>query len=108
MRSGDLPPVSVPARDAEASRALSRAREAPLRELKAAQLRLQACWLRHDSRSTGRANWRPAHRRWLSAVGWPTPAQQIVLQAYVQTVTEQPARLGRLDLERHEQGNTWR
>ena len=35
MRSGDLTPVSVPARDDEAIRDLSRAREDPLRDLKA-------------------------------------------------------------------------
>src|SRR5262245_26589947 len=96
MRSGDLTPVSVPAIDAEASRDLSRAREDTLRALKAAQLRLQAFWLRHDSRSTGRAHWRPAHLRWLSEVGCPTPAQQSVFQEYVQTVTAQTARLPRL------------
>jgi transposase len=38
----------------------------------------------------------------------PTPAQQIVFQEYVQTVTEQTERLGRLDLELHEQVQTWR
>ena len=35
-------------------------------------------------------------------------AQQIVLQEYVQTVTEQTERLGRLELELHEQMQTWR
>jgi hypothetical protein len=46
--------------------------------------------------------------RWRSEVICPTPAQHIVLQAYVQTVTEQTERLGRLDLVRHEQVQTWR
>ena len=64
--------------------------------------------LRHDIRSPGRANWSPAHLRWRSEVGCPTPAQQIVLQEYVQTGTAQTARLGRLALARHEQGHTWR
>jgi transposase len=108
MRSGDLTPVDVPAVDDEAIRDLRRAREETLRDLKAAKLRLKAFVLRHDIRSTGRANWRPAHLRWLSEVVCPTPAQQIVLQAYVQTVTEQRARLGRLELELHEQVQTWR
>jgi transposase len=80
MRSGDLTPVSVPAVDDEAIRDLSRAREDTLRDLKAAKLRLKAFFLRHDIRSTGRANWRPAHLRWLSEVGCPTPAQPIVFQ----------------------------
>ena len=60
MRSGDLTPVYVPAVDDEAIRDLSRAREETLRDLKAAKLRLKACLLRHDIRSTGRATWSPA------------------------------------------------
>ncbi len=86
----------------------SRAREDTLRDLQAAKLRLNALWLRHDIRSTGRATWSPAHRRWLSEVVCPTPAQQIVVQEYVQTVTAQTARLGRLELALHEQVKTWR
>ena len=108
MRSGDLTPVYVPAIDDEAIRDLSRAREDTRRDLKAAKLRLKAFLLRHDIRYTGRANWRPAHLRWLSEVVCPPPAQQIVFQAYVQTVTEQTERLGRLERELHEQVPPWR
>src|SRR5262245_40312215 len=108
MRSGDLTPVSGPAVDDAASRDLSRAREDTLRDLKAAKLRLQAFLLRPDIRSTGRAHWSPAPRRWLSEVGCPTPAQQLVFQEYVQTVTEQTARLPRLAHELRDQGTTWR
>jgi transposase len=108
MRSGDLTPVSVPALDAEPSRDLSRARAETLRDLKAAQLRRKACLLRHDIRSIGRAHWSPAHLRWRSEVLWPTPAQPMVLQEDVQTGTAQTEHLGRLALERHEQGQTWR
>jgi transposase len=91
MRSGDLPPVSVPAVDDAAIRALSRAREETLRDLQAATLRRTAFVLRHASRSTGRAHWSPAPLRWLSEGLCPTPAPQLVLQADVQTVPEQPA-----------------
>jgi Transposase len=108
MRSGDLTPVYVPAVDDAAIRDLRRAREDTLRDLKAAKLRLKAFLLRHAIRSTGRANWSPAHLRWLSEVVCPTPAQQIVFPEYVQTVTEQTEHLGRLELELHEQGKTWR
>ena len=108
MRSGDRTPVYVPAVDDAAIRDLSRAREETLRDLQAAKLRRKAFVLRHDIRSTGRANWSPAHLRWLSEVVCPTPAQQIVLQADVQTVTEQSERLGRLALARHAQVKTWR
>jgi transposase len=108
MRSGDLTPVSVPAVDDAAIRDLSRAREETLRDLKAAKWRRKAFVLRHDIRSTGRANWSPAHLRWLSEVVCPTPAQHMVFQEYVQTVTEQTERLGRLALELHAQVQTWR
>jgi len=97
MRSGDLTPVSVPAVDDEAIRDLSRAREETLRDLQAATLRRKAFVLWHDIRSTGRANWSPAHLRWLSEVICPAPAQQMVLQEDVKTVTEQTARLQRLE-----------
>jgi transposase len=98
----------VPAVDDEAIRDLSRAREETLRDLQAAKLRLKAFFLRHDSRSTGRANWSPAPLRWRSEVVCPTPAQQLVLQAYVQTGTAQRERRGRLERELHEQGQPWR
>jgi transposase len=105
---GDLPPVSVPAVADAASRDLSRAREATLRDLTAATLRLKAFLLRHAIRYTGQATWRPAHLRWLSEVVCPTPAQHMVFQAYVQTVTAQTARLQRLAHALREQVTTCR
>jgi transposase len=107
-RSGDLTPVDVPAGAEAALRDRSRARAETRRDLKAAQVRLTAVWLRHDRRSTGRATWSPAHRRWLSEVSCPTPAPQLVLQAYVQTVTDQTARVPRLEHDLHAPVHTWR
>ena len=80
MRSGALTPVSVPQVEDEAIRALSRAREDAIQDLKAAKFRLKAFLLRHAIRDTGRAAWGPAHRRGLSAVGCAPPAQPIVFQ----------------------------
>ena len=108
MRSGDLTPVYVPKVEDEAIRDLCRAREDVLRDLKAAKLRLKAFLLRHDIRYTGQATWNPAHLRWLSEVVCPTPAQQIVFQEYVRAVSEQTARLQRLEQELQEQVKSWR
>jgi transposase len=108
MRSGDLTPVSVPQVGDEAIRDLSRAREDALRDLKTAKHRLTALLLRHDIRSTGQASWGPAHLRWLSEVGCPTPAQPIVFQEDVRAVTEHRERLGRLEQERQDCVQTWR
>jgi transposase len=79
--SGDLTPVDVPRLEDEAIRDLSRARADTLSARKDAKFRLQAFLLRHESRDTGRANWRPAHLRGLSEVVWPPPTQPLVVHA---------------------------
>jgi transposase len=108
MRSGDLTPVYVPSVEDEAIRDLSRAREDAMQDLKAAKFRLKAFLLRHDIRYTGRATWSPAHLRWLSEVVCPTPAQQMVFQAYVRAVGEHTERLQRFAQELREQVKVWR
>jgi transposase len=107
-RAGDLTPVDVPQVDDEASRDLRRAREASLRDLKAAKYRLNAVLLRQDMRDTGQAHGSPAHLRWLAEVVWPTPAQQSVFQEYVRAVSEHTERLQRLDQELQDRVNTGR
>jgi transposase len=108
MRSGALTPVYVPTVEDEAMRDLSRAREDALRDLTSATCRLTACLLRQDIRYTGRATWGPAHLRWLSEVVCPTPAQHIVLQAYVRAVNDHTERLGRLERALQDQVQSWR
>ncbi len=88
MRSGDLTPIYVPQVQDEGIRDLSLAREDTLEDLKAAKQRLKAFLLRQDIRYEGRATWNAAHLRWLSAIVYPTPAQQIVFQEYLRAVTE--------------------
>src|SRR5262245_32376026 len=99
LRSGDLSAIYVPTVDDEAIRDLSRAREDAVRDLKRSTVRLKAFLLRQDIRYEGRANWNAAHLRWLARVVCPTPAQQIVFQEYVHTVSEQSERLRRLEAE---------
>src|SRR6266508_1135351 len=94
-RSGDLTPVYVPAVGDEAIRDLSRAREDALHDLNAARFRLRAFLLRNDIRYSGRANWSAEHVRWLARLVLPTPAQQIVFQEYVRTVSERTELLRR-------------
>jgi transposase len=108
MRSGALTAVYVPAVEDEAIRDLSRAREDAIGDLKAAKFRLNAFWLRHDIRYTGRATWGPAHLRWLAEVVCATPAQQMVFQEYVRAVHEHTERLQRLEQERRDQVKAWR
>ena len=107
-RSGDLTAVYVPKVEDEAIRDLTRAREDTISDLKDAKFRLKAFLLRHDIRYTGRANWGPAHLRWLSEVVCPTPAQHIVFQEYVRAVNEHTERLQRLEQALQEHVNAWR
>jgi transposase len=107
-RSGDLTPVYVPAVPDEAIRDLARAREDALGDLNAARFRLKALLLRNDIRYVGRANWGAEHLRWLARLVFPTPAQQIVFQEYVRTVTERTDLLHRLEAQLLEQAKPWR
>jgi len=80
-------------------------REDAKKDIKAAKLRLKSFLL---SRYTGRANWGPAHLRWLGTVLCQTPAQQIVFQEYVRAVSEQHERIQRLEIELKAQVESWR
>ena len=106
-RAGDLTPVYVPDVDDEAIRDLSRAREDAMLDLKAARQRLKSFLLRQGFRYQGTANWNEAHLRWLTEVIMPTPAQQIVFQEYVNTVTERSHRVESLERMLKEQVQAW-
>ena len=108
LRSGDLQPVYVPGLEDEAVRDLSRACEAAHGDVKSAKLRLKSFLLRHDVRYSGRATWGPPHLRWLAEQHFALPAQQIVFQECVRTVTQNTERLLRLEAELQDQMAGWR
>jgi transposase len=107
LRSGDLNPIRIPSVEDEALRDLSRARDAAMRTLKAAKLRLKSLLLRYGLQYTGRARWNDAHRRYLARVVFPTPAQQIAYQESLLSVDEQEARITRIDGELEELAPKW-
>lgn len=95
-RAGELTAVTVPHAEDEAMRDLTRAREdAKALELRAKQ-RLLAFLLRHGHRFTGRSNWSNAHFRWMSNLAMPHPAQQIVYQELIDSLSECRQRVERL------------
>jgi transposase len=95
-RAGELTPIYVPKEDDEAMRDLTRAREDAVKALRTARQRLGAFLLRHGHRYPGKSSWKPAHRRWLSDITMPHPAQQITLQEYIHAVDEGTQRVDRL------------
>jgi transposase len=81
-RAGDLTPVLIPEEPDEAIRDLSRAREDAVRAGLKARQQLKAMLLRHGQRYTGKKSWNAAHERWLAALGFSHPAQNIAFLEY--------------------------
>ncbi len=95
-RAGELTPVYVPTEEDEALRDLVRARGDATRALRTAKQQLSAFLLRHDIIYSGKTKWTKAHFNWLARVAMPYPAQQIVFQEYIDTVTDCINRVQRL------------
>ena len=96
-RAGELTAVWIPDGLQEALRDLTRAREDMKHLQRQAKQRLLAFLLRHGKRFMGKSNWTQMHFRWLETVKFEQPAQQIVLQEYVDTVTACGQRVAGLD-----------
>ena len=95
-RAGELTAVYVPLAEDEAIRDLTRAREDAKGDEKKSKQRLLAFLLRSGFRYSGTSAWSQAHMRWLSDIKMPHPSQQIVLQEYIDTLTECRLRVQRL------------
>jgi len=108
LKSEDLTPIYVPEPEDEAIRDLSRAREIAMKDLNDAKYQLKALLLRNNINYAGTANWSLKHLRWLTELVLPHPAQQIVLQEFIQTINERTARLERLDNELSHYVYQWR
>jgi transposase len=95
LRAGELTAVTVPDGEQEALRDLCRAREDAKKAELVARQRLLAFLLRH-AKTYGGKNWSEQHKRWLSDQKMGEPAQQVVLQEYVQAVEQATERVARL------------
>lgn len=89
--------MAVPDQEQEALRDLTRAREDMKHLQRQAKQRLLAFLLRHGRRYAGKTNWTQAHFRWLEMVKFEQPAQQIVMQEYIDTVIACGKRVDSLD-----------
>jgi transposase len=108
FRAGELTPVKVPDADDEAMRDLSRAREDAISVERRAKQRTGALLLRHGRRYPGKTTWGRGHWRWLLQQVMEHPAQQIVLQEYLDAVREASARVQRLTGQIRELIPQWR
>jgi transposase len=69
---------------------------------------LKALLLRNDIRYVGRTSWTGAHRRWLSELRLPEPAQQITFEEYVDAIAVATGRIERLTRAIETEVITWR
>lgn len=95
-RAGELTAVWVPDAAHEAMRDLIRARAVAMRVTGKARQHLQGFLLRHGRIYPGKKGWTGPYRRWLALVRFTQPAQQIVLQDYIDAVADAEARVERL------------
>ena len=95
-RAGEITGIHVPDQEDEAMRDLIRARTTALGDQKQARNRLKGFLLRHGFRYTGKSSWTPAHKRYLSGLLMPQPAQQIVFQECIHAIDDATERLERL------------
>ena len=72
------------------------AREDAKSDEKKSKQRLLSFLLRSGYRYSGRTLWSQAHRCWLADIKMPHRSQQIVLQEYINTLTECNLRVQRL------------
>ena len=108
LKNADVSPIYVPEPEDEAIRDLSRIRETAMHDLKKAKQRMKLFLLRNHIQYGGSDRWGPKHRRWLTELILPHPAQQVVLQECITTLNERFSRLERLDNELKHQVFHWR
>jgi transposase len=108
LRAGELTAVKVPDEDDEAVRDLTRAREDAVCVERRAKQRTAAFLLRHGRVYSGKTTWGRGHWGWLLQQVIEHPAQQIVLQEYLDAVREASARVLRLTGQIRELIPQWR
>ena len=108
LRAGDLSRVYVPTVDDEAFRDLARAWVSAKDDLKRARQRLKGSLLLHGVGYTGRADWGPSHRRWLSEFAFESAWQQLAFEEHRRTIEDRLAQCGRLEAALREAVPNWR
>jgi len=108
FRAGELTAMRVPDEADEALRDLIRGRLSAVFEQHRARHRLKGFLLRLGLRYPGKTSWTPAHMNYLSKLKMSHPAQQIVLEEYIQAVQSATERLDRLTTQVHAQLPGWK
>ena len=107
LRAGELRAIWVPDGVHEAVRDLTRARETAMVDLKTKRQQLLSFLLRHGRSFPDGRNWTKMYERWLAKQTFGHPAQQIVFQDQLETITTAQARLAALEQQLREIVPSW-
>jgi len=108
LRSNDLSRVHVPDEHDEAFRDMVRAWGAAKEDLRRVRQRLKSFLLAHGVRYTGSADWREAHRRWLSEINFKEVWSHLAFAEHRRAIEERLAQCARLEQALREAAPTWR
>lgn len=108
LRSDDLSYVHIPDERDEAFRDLVRAWGAAKQDLKQAKQRLKSFLLVHGVRYTGSADWRDAHRRWLSEFSFPEVWSQLAFEEHRRSIEDRLSQCQRLEQVLRDAALQWR
>jgi len=108
LRMNDLSFVHVPDERDEAFRDLVRAWGAAKQDLRHARQRLKSFLLVHGVRYTGNADWRDAHRRWLSEFTFPEAWSQLAFEEHRRSIEDRLAQCERLEAMLRDAAPQWR
>jgi transposase len=108
LRAGDLSAVYVPDVKDEAFRDLARAWASARDDLRHARQRLKSFLLTHGIHYVGRADWRAAHRRWLSKYSFEDAWRQLAFDEHRRTIEDRLAQCERLEAALREAVTEWR
>jgi transposase len=97
LRAGELTAVWVPDPAHEAMRNLIRSRTAAVETVRVHKQHVSSFLLRHSRIFPRKKNWGARYRRWLQQQSFEHPADQIVLQEYVEAVRLAEERLCRIE-----------
>ncbi|ENB8453683.1 IS110-like element ISSso6 family transposase, partial [Escherichia coli] len=77
-------------------------------DLRHARQRLKSFLLVHGVHYVGRADWGPAHRRWLSKYSFESPWRQLAFDEHRRTIEDRQAQCERLESALKEAVTEWR
>lgn len=108
LRAGELTAIYVPEPTDEALRDLCRTRTDAVDDMKRSKHRLKSFLLRGGYRYQGKANWTPAHLRYLRELALAHPAQKVILEDYLQAIDAAQERIARCETAMRELLPAWR